>query len=149
MSWVRNLLVSFGAYWLSLEISVVFAWLFLSLTNGIVYRQSVLSAIAMGLWISMGRAVAAAFAGALVTFLAASKRPERWAFVVAILYVVDSQWRHHWYLPPTAWDRVWQGVDLLWPAIACVAAALVTARLRQKAKSAADAASRVSTGNLG
>lgn len=130
-SWVRNLLVALGAFWLSLQVVVLFAWLFGRLNSEITYRDGVLDAIAMGMMTSMGRAVAAALAAGLVTLAAAGPKPERWAFIVAILYLTKAP-TQHWHVPPRAWDRLWQSADLLWPAFACAAVAVITARLRHK-----------------
>jgi hypothetical protein len=132
LPWVRNLLITLGAFWLSLQALVLFAWLFGRLNSRAIYGDGVLDAIAMGVMTSMGRAMTAALAAAIVALSAAGPKPERWAFIVAALYVVDVPVRMHWHLPPTAWDRLWQSVDLLWPAFACVVVAIVTARLRRK-----------------
>jgi hypothetical protein len=131
MTRVRNVLISFGVFWLSVWMVVPLAWLFGKLNNGIIYGDSVLAAIAMGVMTSLGRAFAASVAGGLVTLTAAGRKPERWAFIIAILYVVDAPVRRHWHLPPTGWDRLWQSVDLLFPAIVCVAAAFMTVRFRR------------------
>jgi len=127
---VQNILISFGAFWLSLWMVVPLSWLFGKLDVRIIYGDSVLEAIAMGAMTSMGRSVAAIIAGLLVTFAASGRKPERWAFVIASLYVIDAPVRHRWQLGPTAWDRIWQISDLLFPAFACVAAAVAT-RLRR------------------
>jgi len=92
-SWVRNLLVTLGAFWLSLQVVVLFAWLFGRLNNRVIYGDGVLDAIAMGVMTSLGRDVAAALAAALVTLSAASQKPERWAFIVAILAGVRQEIR--------------------------------------------------------
>jgi hypothetical protein len=128
---IRNILASFGAFWLSLRTVAPLVWLFGKLNDRIIYDDSVLEAVAMGAMTSMGRSVAAIIAGLLVTFTASGRKPERWAFVVATLYVIDAPVRHHWHLGPTAWDRIWQTSDLLFPAFACVAAAAAT-RLRRE-----------------
>ena len=130
-SWARNFLITLGAFWLSLQVVVLFAWLFGRLNGGIIYGNSVPDAIAMGMMTSMGRAVAAALAAAIVTLAVASQKPERWAFMVAILYAVKAP-TMHWQVPPRAWDRLEQSVDVLWPAVACVVVANITARLRRK-----------------
>jgi hypothetical protein len=130
-SWVRSLLISLGAFWLSLQVAIPLAYLFGKLTSGIIYIDSIFNTIAMGVMTSMGRAVAAALAAAIVTLSAASQKPERWAFLVAILYLAKSP-TMHWHLPPTTSDRLWQGAGVLWLALACIAVAIVTARLRRK-----------------
>jgi hypothetical protein len=132
MSKVRNLLISLGAFWLSLQLTVLFAWFFGKLNERVTYGDSVFAAIAMGVMTSMGRALAAALAAVLVTLLAISPKPHRWAFIVALLYLVAPPVRYHWAVPPTAWYRLWQGVDRSWPVIACIFAAVITTRLQQK-----------------
>jgi hypothetical protein len=131
MSKVRNILISFGVFWLSVWMAVPLTWLSGKLNDRIIYGDSALEAIAMGMMTSLGRAFAAILAGAVVTLIVAGRKPERWAFVIAILYVIDAPVRHHWHLPPTGWDRLWQSVDLLFPAIVCIAAAFMTARFRR------------------
>jgi hypothetical protein len=129
--WVRNLVITLGVFWLSLQIVVLFTWLFGRLSNGVIYGDGVLDAIAMGVMDSIGRAMAAALAAATVTLSATSQKPHRWAFVVAILYVVRAP-TQHWHVSPTAWDRLWQSVNVLWPALVCVVVGVITAKLRRK-----------------
>jgi hypothetical protein len=128
---VRNILITFGVFWLSLWTVAPLVWLFSKLNAGIIYGDSVLEAIAMGAMTSMGRSVAAILAGLLVTFTADGRKPERWALAIATLYVIDAPVRHHWHLGPTPWDRIWQTADLLFPALACIGAAMTT-RLRRE-----------------
>ncbi|MBZ5613310.1 MAG: hypothetical protein LAO23_04810 [Acidobacteriia bacterium] len=130
MSWIRNLFITFGAFWLSSQAAVLFIWLFAGLNSGITYGDSLLAAVAMGVMTSMGMAVAAAVAAALIMFLVASTRPQWWAVVAALLYAMRGRGHYHSYLPPTTWDRWSQGADMLWPVIACVASALIIARFR-------------------
>jgi len=129
MSRMRNVLISFGVFWASLWVAWLLARLFGQLNDRIVYSHGVLSALAMGVMSSMGRTVAAILAGVLVTVVVDSRRSDLWALIVAALYLVAAPVRYHWAYPATAWDRLWQGVDLVFPALACIAAALVTARL--------------------
>jgi hypothetical protein len=132
MSAIRNLLISFGVFWLSIWV----AWVlqrpsYDRLINAVVRDETVLSGLAMGVLSSMGRTVAAVLAGVLVTVVIAGRKSELWTLIVAVLYVIDAPMRHHWGYPATAWDRLWQSVDLLFPAVACIAAAFLTARLRR------------------
>jgi hypothetical protein len=132
MTNVRNLLISLGVYWLTRWGAVWLDWLFSKATDRIIYGDGVFYAIAMGVMTSMGRTVAAIFAGVLVAAAAVDPKPARWALIVAGLYVFGPGLRTHWQLPPTVLDRVWQTTDLLFPAIACMAAATITPRLRHK-----------------
>jgi hypothetical protein len=134
MTGIRNVLISFGVFWASLWVAGLLQWPLYKLVhiNAIVRDETVLSGIAMGVLSSMSRTLAAVLAGILVTVVVSSRKSELWALIVALLYVVDAPVRHHWGYPATAWDRLWQAVDLMFPAIACIAAAVVTARLRGK-----------------
>jgi hypothetical protein len=132
MSAIRNVLICFGVFWLSLWVAAVLARPFGTLNDGIVYGDGVLSALGMGVMSSMGRTLAAVLAGILITVVVASQKSELWALVVAALLVVDAPVRHHWGYPATAWDRLWQSVDLLFPALACVLAAVLTGYLRRR-----------------
>jgi len=136
MAWFRNLLISLGAFWFSLEIGVLITIPLAMLNNGRIYHDGVLDAIAEGLMTSMGMALGAVLAATLVMLAVLSLKPQRWAFLVAVLYVTRAHGRHHWVVPPSARDRLWMGVDLLWPAIACLATTAVITRLRRKSKEA-------------
>lgn len=131
MSKAQNILISFGVFWLSLWVAAILALPLGKVNDGVVYGEGVFSAIAMGVMSSLARTLAAILAGVLVTAIIANHKSELWALIVAILYVVDAPVRHHWGAPATGWDKLWQSVDLVFPAIACIAAALITARLRR------------------
>src|SRR5450432_580529 len=74
-SWVRSLLISLGAFWLSLQVAIPLAYLFGKLTSGIIYSDSIFNTIAMGVMTPMGRAVAAALAAAIVTLSPQARSP--------------------------------------------------------------------------
>jgi hypothetical protein len=127
----QNFLVSFGVFWLSVLPVGLLSGFFQKLNDGIRYGDSLYSGIAMGVMTSLGRTVAAIIAGVLVTLAVSSRRPERWALVIAALYVVDAPVSFHWEGTPMLFDRLWQSVSLLFPAVACLAAAAITVRLRR------------------
>jgi hypothetical protein len=132
MSTIRNMLTTFGVFWVSLWVARVLQLpSYDRLINAVVRDETVLSALAMGVMSSTGRTVAAVFAGVLVTVAVDSRRSELWALIVAALYLVDAPVRFHW-VYPAGWDRMWQGVSLLFPVTVCIVAAVVTARLRNK-----------------
>ena|SRR5438874_1917775 len=128
----QNFLISCGIFWLSLLLTGRLVRFFRWLNDGVIYGDSLYSGIAMGMSMSMGPTVAAILAGVLVTLAVSSRKPERWALVVAALYIVGAPWSFHWKAPPTAFDRLVQGAALLFPALACVVAAAITARLRNR-----------------
>ncbi len=138
----QNFLISFGVFWLSLLPVGFLAGVFQKLDDGIRYGDSLYSAIAMGVMTSLGQTVAAILAGVLVTLAVSSRKPERWALVVATLYVVDAPVSFHWGAPPMLFHRLWQSVTVLFPAVACVAAAAITARLRRSRGASSDLASQ-------
>jgi hypothetical protein len=112
---VRNILITCGAFWLSLWTVAPLVWLFSKLNDKVIYGDSVVEAVAMGAMTSMGPSFGAILAGLLVTFTADGRKPERWALAVATLYVIDAPVRHHWHLGPTPWDRIWQTAELVVP----------------------------------
>jgi len=130
MSVIRNILIAFGVFWLSLWVAALLGWPFSKLGDGIVYGDSMLSAIAMGVMSSLNRTVAAILAGILVTLTLDHRKSEFWALIVGVLYVIDAPVRHHWSSPASGWDRLWQGIDLVFPAVACIVTAFITASLR-------------------
>jgi|ERR1700735_88222 len=133
MTKFRNLLIAFGVFWFSFWTVLLFDRPFLKLH--MTYGDGVLSAVAMGVMDSLGRTLAAIFAGVLVTLVVESRKPERWSLVVAVLYVADSRIHYFWHLPPTWWDRISEIVNLGFPGLACVAAAVVTAKIRKRPRS--------------
>ena len=136
MPWIRNFLISCGAFWLSFWVAAVLGWPLDKLNNKLIYGDGVLSAIVSGMMSSMDRALAAVLVGVLVTVLVTSRKPELWALIVAVLDIVDWRVRSHWGVPPTEWDRLWLGANRVFPAIACIVAAIVTARLLRKKNNA-------------
>lgn len=140
MSKIHNILIGFGAFWASLWIVRLLGGAPDKLINTIVRDETVLSALVMGILSSLSRSLAAALAGILVTVIVAGRKSWRWALIVAVLYVVDAPVRLHWGPPATTWDRMWQGVDLVFPAVACVVAALITAYMRRNRSDANRAA---------
>src|SRR5260370_37837787 len=111
---VRNILVAFGAYYLSLWTAPLFSWPFDKLNVHFTYLGSLLSAVMMGVMTSMGRAVSAIVAVAIVCVSADSETPERSAYIVAVLYVADASLRAfpwQWNAPPTISEHLSVGVD--------------------------------------
>jgi hypothetical protein len=133
MSNARNVLIAFGASWLSL---LTVPWLSLAfgkLNSKITYDSVWFEAIAMGMMTSMGRAFAASLAAVITTTAVDARKPERWALIVAALYLFDAPIRYGArHIAPTAWDRGWQIVDRIWPAVACLIFAIVASRLLTK-----------------
>jgi len=127
---VRNTFISLGVFWLSITLALPLSFLFARLSGGIPYGRSILAALAMGVMLSLGRTCAAVLAGMFVALTAVGPRPERWAWLLAILYATDTPWRSHWLHAATPWDRAWQGVALVLPPLAYLAAAFLTARYR-------------------
>ena len=130
MSWVRNLLISIGAFWLSRQLVVLMSLTVGRLADGVTYGDTIFSAILMGIMLSMGRAVCAALGGTIVTLGGIGSRPQRWAWVVALLYAVAARPRFGGNLT-TTWDRVSQVANILWPAFVCILTAFLIALLRR------------------
>jgi hypothetical protein len=129
---IRTVFICLGIFLLSTWVYKLVASPISKLTDGVVYDHGIPSALAMGVMSSLPRAFAAGIAGALVAVVIGGRRPWTWASIVCFLYVVDIPLRHHWGYPATAWDRLWQSVDLLFPVIVCVAAVVLVSRFRNQ-----------------
>ena len=145
MSWIQKALVTLGVFWLSIWLSLMVSWPLSKITRGITYPDTIFSAFALGAMNSLDRALTAILAGVLVTVVVGGRKSELWSLIVAVLYLAYAP-RVHWALPQTGWDRIWQSVALVFPPIACVVAAIITARLRSKRSNAGDVAQPSSVG---
>lgn len=130
MSWVQKVLIAFGAFWLSLWAAPLVGWPLDKLTSRITYTDTLFNALALGVVNSLDRTLAAILGGVLVVVVIRGRKPEFWAFIVAVLYLLNAP-RPGWVSPATDWDRLWQTVSMVFPAIACIVAAFITARLRR------------------
>jgi hypothetical protein len=133
MSWIQKTLISFGVFWLSLWIAPVVGWPLDKLTSRITYTDTVLNGFALGITNSLDRTIAAILAGILVTLVVSGRKPQLWACIVAVLYFLTAP-RYHWAVTATGWDRLWQSVSAVFPAVACVAAAFIVASLRRNGR---------------
>lgn len=133
MSKVKNVFICFGVFWASIWVAGLLQWPLIKLVNinALVRDETVFSGIAMGVMSSLDRTLAAIVAGIVVVMIVSGRKTELWALIVAALYVVDAPVRHHWAYPANSWDRLWQVIDLVFPAVACLVAAFITARLRR------------------
>jgi hypothetical protein len=132
MAKIQNVLISFGTFWLSLWVSAFLSRAFSRFTDGITYTDSILGAVKMGLISSSGVILAAIVAGVLVTIAVNGRQYYFWAGIIALLYVVNGPVRYHWSFPAATWDKNWQIVALIFPAIACIAAAALTSRYKNR-----------------
>lgn len=130
--WVRNLLISLGAVWLTVQLVVPASLLFGKIGTGITYGNSFLAAIAMGVMFSLGRAFCACLAAIIVMKVTTDSKPIFWSGLVALLYAITAQPRVHWNRTPTTWDKISHGADILFPAIACLGVAFAIWRFGRK-----------------
>jgi len=136
LSCLRNALIAAGFYWVSTWAIVPLAILFGKFDQRIVYGDSILAAILMGVMLSLARAVAAGAAGICITLVADGKRPEFWAIIPSVLYAT-RMFRGFSHPPASTWYRVMMNVDRFFPAIVCIALAFLVAKVRpgQRGKS--------------
>jgi hypothetical protein len=132
-SCLKNALIAVGAYWLSTWFVVPLVVLFGKITGHIVYGDGVLAAILMGVVLSLGRSVAAAAAGICVTLVADGTNPEFWALIPSVLYATRL-FRYHFRVSPTTWEYVSVYVEKFFPAVVCIAAAFLVARVGRRQK---------------
>jgi hypothetical protein len=131
MATIRNFLICVGVLMLSGWMAILF-FPISRFTDRIPHDDGVFGMITMGFLESLPWLFAAAIAGVCVTLTATGRKPERWAFVIALLYVANHLAHSHWSSPPTGSLRLYQWAGLLSPAIACIVAAGITARFRNK-----------------
>lgn len=132
MSRIQKFVTACGVFWLSLWIAPLVGWPLEKLTNRIIYTDTIANAFALGVVNSLDLAIAAAAAGISVTQVIVGRKPAFWSLIVGALYMADPPVRYHWGHGVSSWDRLWQAVALVFPAIACIAAAFITARVRRK-----------------
>ena len=94
------------------------------------YSETPLTAVVFGIEMEMGRALAAAIAGALVTLVATGKNPERWAFVIAGLEIIRRTSFSR--TPPEQWYSIMKYTAILFPAAACIVSAYLVAYFCKK-----------------
>lgn len=126
----RNLLVGVGAYYLSWFVANPLAIGFGMLTKGITYRGVFEADILLPIVINLPFALIAVVVGVSVVWLVESERPLSWALVPTFLYTLAVFHVGHWAQPPTLIDRVGQIIGGLFPAAACMVAAIFAARRR-------------------
>jgi hypothetical protein len=126
----RNLLVGVGAYYLSWFVANPLAIGFGKLTKGITYSGDFEGDILMPIVIRLPTALVAVVVGASVVWLVESDRPISWAVVPTFLYALAIFHTRHWAPPLTLMDRVGQTIAVLFPAVACIVAAIFAARRR-------------------
>jgi len=131
MSGIQKILITLGVFWLSIWVAAAIGWPLGKVTNGFTYSDGIFDAFKLAVFNSLGRTIAAILAGVLITIVVSGPKSQLWALILGILYLIDAPVRFRWSYPATSWDRLWQGVALLLPAVACVAAAFVTARLQR------------------
>jgi hypothetical protein len=127
MTCVRNILTAIGVYWLCGWLALLLAMI---LPNAHTYSDTPLTAVVFGIEMQMGRALAAAIAGALVTLVATGKKPERWAFVIATLEIIGRT--NFSRMPPERWYSIMKYTAILLPAATCIASAYLVAYFRSK-----------------
>jgi hypothetical protein len=130
---LKNILIAVGSYWLSTWAVVPLGMLFGKITDHIIYGDGILAAVFMGVMLSLGRSVAAAAARICVTLVADGKNPEFWAIIPSVLYATRL-FRNHFHASPTSWEYVWVCVDKFFPAVVCIAAAFLVARVGRRQK---------------
>lgn len=132
MANLRNFLLVAGLYWLSTWLAFL---LFIVFPNAHVYTESPLNAIVFGMEMGMGRAVAAACAGVLAMLLATGRKSERWAFMIATLYLLRAP---RFSRTTEPWFRMAGYAEIIFPAVLCVAATFIVVYLRNKRMSGAN-----------
>jgi hypothetical protein len=134
---VRNIFVTLGTLMGWLYLRALFAWPLVKLTNGIIYDEGVFRSAALGFMTSLPKSCAAAVCGALLTLVVQSRRPVFWGGLLALLTLPFGPRHIHAVQPLTRWDYESLATEFIFPALACFAASIFTARhmVRQRSSS--------------
>lgn len=136
VSWVRNALISCGAFLLSLWMAPLLGWSLPRIFNTLTLNdQTLFTAIVMGAFDSKEWIVAGVIAVVLVTLAIPGRNSHWWGLLVAALYLIDFRVHATWAAAPTTWDRTELRVERFSPAAACIVAAFVTAYVRRNEES--------------
>jgi hypothetical protein len=127
MTSVRNILTAIGVYWLCSWLAFALAMI---LPNAHTYSDTPLTAVVFGIEMEMSSALVAAISGALVTLIATGKKPERWAFVIAVLAIIRRGSFSR--MPLEQWYRIMKYTAILFPVVMCIASAYLVAYFRSK-----------------
>jgi hypothetical protein len=132
----RNLVISYGVYYLSWWLAYPLAFAYGKLTERIIYRGEFASAVIMPLVTTLPYALVAFGVGACVAWLVDSERPFLWAIFPAALYIFYGTIGYHWARQPILLDRVAQIIDAMFMGIACIGGAIITVRGRAASQDA-------------
>jgi hypothetical protein len=129
MSWIQKGLITLGIFWLSQRLIPLVGWPLSKLTSRITYTDTVLNALALGFMNSLDRTICAAIAGLILAAVIKDRMSLFWALVLGVLFLLYAP-HFRWFIPETAWDRLWQGVSVVFPAVACIGVAFTKTYLR-------------------
>ncbi|HTC64435.1 MAG TPA: hypothetical protein VK709_16465 [Candidatus Saccharimonadales bacterium] len=121
------MLISFGAYYLSLLLVSLFSPAYWKITNGIVYSGDFAGMVVMPIVNKLPIALAAAIVGAVVVRFVDSDGRIFWPMLPALLYAVFGFLGFHWARSPVHADRVYQTIASLFPAITCIMGGIISA----------------------
>jgi hypothetical protein len=115
---IRNLLMVFGCYWLSIWIALPIAFINGKITYGITYT-GIFGAILMHTVAAIPLATVSFGAGMLIRNLLEDSSPKYWILLLALLYASKYFMGVHWAIQPALSDRVLQLPQSIIPAITC------------------------------
>ena len=118
MKIIRNLLIVLGIYWLSMWVVGPIATIYLKITTGMTYSGD-LGMLLMGIISSIPVALVALGAGILLACVLEDVSRKYYLGVLALLYAVLGFLGHHWVQEPLLFDRLFQAVRAVLPAIVC------------------------------
>src|ERR1700730_10436997 len=127
---VRNIFIGAGAYYLSWWIANPLSFGYGKLIGRVIYRGAFERAVVLPIVSQLPMAIVAAAVGACVVILVESQHRIYWALFPSGLYAFFSYFGRTWAEPPSVLDRMSQVIGALFPALACLAGALLTLRRR-------------------
>ncbi len=124
---IRNILMVFGCYLLSLWVVLPIAIIHGKITNGIIYTGT-LGAVLMHAVAAIPLAIVSFGAGMLIRYVLEGSSQKYWILLLALLYASRHFMGFHWAIRPEVSDRALQILQSIIPAITCYIGSRVPVR---------------------
>ena len=133
MSSFKNLLLSFGAYYLAIWLRLLLEWPWSFVSNRLSFIGDLQSMLLMPAVWALPSAVAAFAAGVAIGHVVEARFASRWALLPAALFFEQHIFGYRtWVIGPTKSDYVSIAVGAAIPALACVVGAVIAEGKRKR-----------------
>lgn len=119
MTYIRNLLIVVGIYYLSWWVMSPIFMIHTKLTTGVTYSGGILGSLLMGIVSALPVALVAFGSGILSHYALEGTKKEYWTALLALFYAVNGFTGFHWAQQPELSDRFYQATQGIFPALTC------------------------------